>query len=119
MEPLILKFKEVPCNQEIDYSILEYSEKLNLSVLRESKQPAIDYLSMETETFTRTLNEVSDSDKSELQRKLSTLVDTATHTYTQLEATDADPSSYVFKNLFMITDTTTLTEAVEGSDSDK
>lgn len=117
MEPFILKFKSKPNQKSIDYSLVEYSDTLNLSVMSKSDIPAVKFMELGTETFTKTEGEGSDTDKSSMRSKLKSLLDTSTQTYTQTEQSDADRN--IIDRFKMLMDTTTLTEAVEGSDSDK
>ena len=53
MKPLIFDFKEKPTNQGMDFSLVEYSDKFNLTVVRGTEQPAINILSMDTVTMTK------------------------------------------------------------------
>ena len=115
MRPLILKFSEKPTLQQTDFSIIEYSEKLNLSVLKGTDQPAIKYVSMDTETFTKTTGEPSDSDR-DLKFHFRPLLETRTDTFTQTEASDSDKD---LRRMGMLMDTQTVTETVEATDSDK
>ncbi|MGY6521514.1 MAG: hypothetical protein ACXIUD_07290 [Mongoliitalea sp.] len=75
MKPLILHFAEKPSLKELDFSLVEYSQNQNLTVIKETTIPAIKYISMETETFTKTSGEPSDSDR-DYQLKLKYLLDT-------------------------------------------
>lgn len=93
MEPLILKFRETPTENDLKYDEVEYSSKLNLTVLKGTEDPAVDFLKMETETFTKAQGEGSDTDKSGVGRKLRLLMETMTETHAQLEGTDKDPST--------------------------
>jgi len=111
MKPFIFEFKEVPTGDTIDYSIVEYDDTLNLSVHKVSKQPAIEMLSMQTETFTKTQGEGADTDKSALTLQM----DTETGTYTRTETSDSDKDR---RHLQMLIDTSTLTERTESTDQD-
>lgn len=64
MEPLILKFKEMSSTESLDIQNVEYSDKLNLSVLKKNGKPAVTYMNLGTETFTKATGEGSDTDKS-------------------------------------------------------
>lgn len=112
MNPLILQFKETPEAKNIDYSQIEYSDKLNLSLNRLTKEPAIDSLNLETETMTKADVEASDSD---LNRNIMS-VETMTGTFTNAEASDSDKDRF---SLQMLMDTTTITESSEPTDQDK
>ena len=109
MKPITFEFLEKPTESEFDYSIIEYDNELNLSVDKTTKLPAIDSLNMETETFTKTGGEASDSDA-------DFRMDTATRTYTEMEATDSDANIH---SLIQLMGTSTLTEASEAADSDE
>lgn len=112
MRPLILQYLENPKKNSFDSSIIEYSEELNLSIDIKTKKPAINYLNLSTETFTKTFNEEADSD-----RDISALyMGTLTQTHQQLENSDND---HDLRNIQFMMSTRTLTEAQETSDSDK
>ena len=117
MEPLILTFRETPKKQSLDFSIVKYSEELNLSVLRTNGKPAVKYMNLGTETFTKTQGEGADTDISNSTSTLKSLMDTSTETYSGGKPSDADRNHE--QKLRMLLDTTTITEAVEGTDSDK
>lgn len=112
MKPLILEYLEMPETSEMANDLTVYDENLNLSVDMKTKKPAISFLNMSTETFTKTFSEVSDSDKDLTAVHMGTL----TQTYTQLEASDDDKD---IRSLSMLMSTRTLTESQEESDSDK
>ncbi len=109
MKPITFEFLEKPSETDFDYSIIEYDNELNLSVDKTTRLPAIDSLNMETETFTKTGGEASDSD-SDFQ------MDTATRTFTQLESTDSDADIH---SLIQLMGTSTLTRSSETMDSDE
>lgn len=112
MNPLAFQFK-VPSNQEnLDYSLIEYDSILNLSINKKTKQPAIDILSMDTETVTRANRENTDSDNNGIRM----LMDTCTFTKAALDATDSDHDRLLIQALM---DTATLTESREDTDQDK
>ncbi|OBY65975.1 hypothetical protein [Polaribacter vadi] len=115
MKPLILEFTESPKLQNIDYSLIEYSKEKNLSVLKNTTIPAISYVSMDTETFTKTSGEPSDSDN-DYRLKLKRLLDTSTETFTSTEPSDSDNN---YSSLKLLMDTQTVTESIEPTDSDK
>jgi hypothetical protein len=112
MKPFILEFTETPIGESPDYNLVEYDNSLNLSVHKETRQPAIEIISMETETFTKTQGEGADSDRN----GLSLIMDTETRTYTNTESSDSDRDR---TSLQMLLDTTTLTESRESSDQDR
>lgn len=115
MRPLILEFTESPKLKNLDYSLIEYSKNKNLSVIKNTDIPAISYISMDTETFTKTFGEPSDSD-SEYKLKLRKLLDTSTETLTSTELSDSDNN---YSTLKLLIDTQTITESIEPTDSDK
>lgn len=115
MKPLILEFAETSELKELDYSLIEYSRKQNLSVIIGTETPAIQHVSMETETFTKTSGEASDSDK-DYSLKLNSLMDTFTRTASNSETTDSD---FGHRSIYSLMDTTTRTRMVEVSDSDR
>lgn len=86
MRPLIFEFAEQPSSESMDFSIIEYDNNLNLSIVKSNGLPAIECLDMETETFTKTQYESSDSDRDSLRF----LMDTETRTFTQQESSDSD-----------------------------
>jgi len=112
MKPLAFQFKETPTSENIDYSLIEYDEQLNLSINKKTGQPAIETLTMDTETFTKAIGESSDSDRD----SNSILMDTETRTYTRTEDADSDRDRQSMQALM---DTTTITESREDSDQDK
>jgi len=112
MNPLILKFKEVPVEETLDYSAIIYDEELNLSICKNTKQPAIETIRMDTETFTKAGNEESDSDCN----LNNIFMDTETRTLTSKEESDSDSDLFTLKILM---DTTTFTrESKESTDQD-
>jgi len=115
MKPLILEFAEKPTFKNLDFSLIEYSQKQNLSVIKDTEMPAIKYVSMDTETFTKTTGEPTDSDN-DYKLSLRQILDTSTETFTSTEASDSDND---LKRLKLLMDTQTITESVEGTDSDK
>ena len=115
MRPLILEFAETPELKNLDYSLIEYSREKNLSVIRNTQIPAISYVNMETETFTKTSGEPVDSDN-DLRYRLRRLLDTSTDTFTSTEPSDSDQDRSALK---MLMDTQTITESVEPTDTDK
>lgn len=112
MKPLILEYTEQPTMNTLDFSLIEYDENLNLSVEKQTKKPAIEFLNMSTETFTKTYSESSDSDANQI----SPLMGTKTKTYTSTEASDNDN---VYNSVKLLMGTKTLTESVETTDNDK
>jgi len=143
MKPLILDYAEIPEKINLDYSLIEYSEKLNLSVLKGTDEVAIDKANLDTRTFTKATGESSDSDASNMNlnnlfdtitktgdnkessdsdchsmQDLQNTLDTKTQTYVQVEETDRDNNN--FAKLKLLMDTRTLTDvAREQTDKDK
>lgn len=117
MRPLIFDFKEKPTNPAIDFSLVEYSNELNLTVVKNTQQPAIGILSMDTVTMTKAGEEGPDSDAGNITSSLRKLMDTTTQTMVKVETSDADPGRW--NDLVKMMDTRTITESVESADSDK
>jgi hypothetical protein len=115
MKSFILEFAEKPKINNLDYSIIEYSKKQNLSVLKNTEIPAITYVNMGTETFTKTTNEPTDSDN-DYRFRLKRLLDTTSETFTTTEPSDSDHN---YSSLKLLMDTQTITESQEPTDSDK
>jgi len=86
MKPLILQYTEKPLVDSFDNSLIEYDHILNLSVDKITKRPAVSFLNMGTETFTKTYNEVSDSDTD----RINYMMGTSTQTHYQTEGSDDD-----------------------------
>lgn len=86
MKPLILQYTEKPLGDNFDNSLIEYDNNLNLSVDKITKRPAVSFLNMGTETFTKTYDEVSDSDAD----RISYMMGTSTQTHYQTEGSDDD-----------------------------
>ncbi len=115
MKPLILEYTETPNFIEPNSNPIEYCNRKNLSVIRGTSKTAISYVNMETETFTKTNGEPTDSD-SDLRRNIKILMATETRTFTKTEASDTDRDRVHFKQLL---DTRTLNESVGTTDSDR
>lgn len=113
MKPFILQFAELPNSKPLDYSPIEYNETLNLSVLKGTKTPAIEYMDMGTTTFSKGDDEGTDADN----QSLSTLINTTTDTHQHAqESSDSDDD---IRSLYDLITTTTLTEAEEVTDQDR
>lgn len=115
MKPLILEYAEIPRVQDLDHSLVEYSEKMNLSVLKGTDFPAIVASTLNTETFTKSEFEASDSDK-DRQLKLLNQLDTMTYTLNSQEPSDSEGNIKSFSGLL---DTQLVTESKETTDKDK
>jgi len=111
MKPLLLQFKEAPKSANLDYSIIEYDDELNLSIDRITRKPAVDCLQVNTETFTKANGEVSDCDNS-----IQLLVGSETLTLNRGELVDVGSN---MERLRALMDTTTVTEAREDLDQDR
>nr|GEV52262.1 hypothetical protein [Tanacetum cinerariifolium] len=95
MRPLILEYAEEPQLSGNDYSnLLAYSNSLNLTVIKETGEPAISLSHMETETFTKTMHEDSDTDQNMQLENLRRYTDTATETRVHNEVSDGDPDGF-------------------------
>nr|WP_315234399.1 hypothetical protein [uncultured Flavobacterium sp.] len=112
MNPLILQYTERSNNEDFDFSQIEYSPKLNLTIDTKTGLPAIDFLNMSTETHTRTYNESSDCDGENMGLMMGTL----THTSYELEGSD-DDSSFNAVISMMRTSSVTLVSQ-ESTDND-
>jgi hypothetical protein len=112
MKPLTLEFKEIPTGVDLDYSLIEYDNELNLSVNKLTRQPAIENIEMDTTTFTKAGTEESDTDFKAIQM----LLDTEMVTLVDSEGTVSDKDRIALNALL---DTTTLTESSEVTDQDK
>ena len=110
MKNLILNYFEDVNNLSINNIDLKYCEKKNLTVDIDNK-PAILRVNLATQTFTKTYDEVSDSDND----RSSILMATQTRSYTDSETSDSDRDNGI--NLLMAT--RTITESQEATDSDK
>lgn len=134
MRPLVFQFKETPTGADLDFSLIEYDDQLNLSVNKITRHPAIDSISMDTETFTKADGEDADTDKNGIsmltvtetftraegetsdtdQNGMMNLVDTETSTSNSTEQSDRDRLT-----MQALMDTSTLTESTETADQDK
>lgn len=115
MKPLILDFAENPELIDLDTSILEYSEELNLTVLKSTKEVAIEKVYLETETFTKSFGEGSDTDQ---DNDLAHLMETSTKTAVENEDSDTDQSLYPHLTHLLESTTFTFTN-FEETDTDK
>lgn len=115
MKPLIFEYLESPPNQNLDFSIIEYSELKNLNVIKSTQTPAIGMISADTMTFTKASTEGNDSDN-DVKLALKQLLDTQTLTLVKSEASDMDNNMNALK---MMMDTQTLTESKENTDRDR
>lgn len=140
MKPLIFQTLETPIEKDLDFSLVEYSDTLNLNVLANTSIPAIAYINTSIlETFTKAGQE--GTDKSEefpknyidsatmtlVKReesyvddlgKLKAILDSSTLTQTPGPGIESTDHSKEFKDLLALLDTTTLTEAREITDQD-
>lgn len=110
MKPFVFQFAETPSGANVDYSLIEYDQLLNLNVHKSTRQPAVDYLQEGTETFTRQ-TETSDSDNTSIKA----LMDTATAT--KMGESDSDDDDARAMRLLMETETITFVDS-ESADSD-
>lgn len=117
MKPLIFEFAETPPMQNMDFSLIEYSNKLNLSVLKGTEVIAVTSSHMSTETFTKVNQEPTDSDN-DLRHRAKLLLNTETETRTAQEPTDSDYNSKHQVKFLLDTRTDTFTQQ-EASDNDQ
>ncbi len=115
MRPLILEFAEKPKFVDFDKSLIEYSEVMNLSVLKNTRIPAISNFNMSTETFTKSIGEPTDSD-TDLGSQLKVMLGTETMTHKYAEVSDSDRDRAALQ---LLMSTQTITESVEPTDSDR
>lgn len=112
MNPLILQYTEKSNTDNFDFSKIEYSSKLNLTIDKKTGFPAIEYLNMSTQTGTRTYTESSDCDS----ENMGLMMATKTMTFTELESSDDDRSFNAIKSMM---GTSTKTKVVqESTDND-
>lgn len=112
MKPLIFEFEEQPTDESHDYTLIEYNEALNLSIDKKTGLPAIESISMETETFTKVGGEGADSDRD----GFNPMMVTETGTYANTESSDSDRD---LTSIYSLLETQTATrDYMEGSDSD-
>lgn len=112
MKPFIFQFKEQPNQDSSDFSMLCYDKNLNLSIDKNTGEPAIQALQMATETMTKSNGEIADSDQSYLTR----LMGTESVTLVNNEASDADHDRIAL-SMLLGTETETRTH-IEQTDSD-
>lgn len=112
MKPLLYHFKEHPSIDNTEDAPVEYNHVLNLTVLKGTDIPVVNFSSCDTETFTKASMEGSDSDND----FKSYVFDTSTHTRSNKEGVDSDNETMKIARLI---DTTTLTETQETSDQDR
>jgi len=117
MKPFILEFKEKAIKREDCIDEIIYSRELNLNVIKSSGKPAITEIYLETETFTKTGGEPSDTDKDIYKNRILKHFDTSTCTLVNNEIMDSDYDNTRLKSFL---DTSTITETkVEVTDSDR
>lgn len=88
MKPLILEYAEETKPIDFDFSLIEYSDNLNLSVLKNDGSVAIEKSLLGTETYTKTSGEDTDTDRTKYE--MSKFFDTTTITEARGEGTDSD-----------------------------
>lgn len=116
MKNLILEYAETANCIDQDFSLIEYSHCKSLNVIKNTEIPAITVNSLQTNTMTKADGETNDADNDFSQLKSS--LETATQTFNDGEGSVGDPSTKI-KALLALMSTQTLTEAREGTDSDK
>lgn len=115
MKPLIFEYLESSSLNGIGTEKLEYSEFYNLTLLKNTSEPAIKILNMDTTTFTKSSMEQTDSDL-DYNRDIKNIMDSATGSRSNDEPSDSDKDN---SELMKLLNTRTMTEAVEPTDSDK
>lgn len=112
MNPLILQYTEKSNADNFDFSKIEYSSKLNLTIDKKTGLPAIEYLNMSTQTGTKTHTETSDCDSENMGLMMGTL----THTSYELEGSDDDASFNAIKSIMGTSSFTFVSQ--EATDND-
>ncbi|CAN5222305.1 hypothetical protein BH09BAC6_BH09BAC6_09270 [soil metagenome] len=112
MKPFIFQFKEAATEIAPDYSAINYSNELNLSIDSLTGAAAIESVNMETETFTKADYEAADTDRN----GFSALMETETRTFTQTEASDSDQNRPVCSSLLETSTNTRKHQEVTDSD---
>lgn len=115
MRPLILEYIENTNCIDFDDSLIEYCEEKSLSVVKGTDKTAILYSNLETETFSKSSGEPTDSDK-DTMNSLNLLMETETGTFKHEEPTDSDKNH---STILQILETHTYTESIEPTDSDR
>lgn len=105
---------EAPYQEDVDLSDIEYDASRNLTVIKGTDIPAVNFDQQGTGTRTKTFGEGSDADMS--GKFSNILMATATHTRVHNEGPDEDPRRKL--SLLMGTSTKTFTKT-ESSDSDR
>ncbi len=123
MKPLILEYAEKANGKPLDFSMVEYSYEQNLTVLKNSNVPAVQFMPLDTSTLTKADGEgSSDSDDQHISlvNELKALFDTSTQTKSYTEDSDSDASySSIVKDMKALLDTATVTlNDTEMTDSD-
>jgi len=117
MLPLLLAYAEEPVFTDFDAADeLIYCPRQNLTVLRATDEPAILVGSLETETFTKTFYETTDTDRSSDPTSRWHLA-TATDTRTRQEGSDTDAQGQPGIRGLLATATMTLVQQ-ETTDTD-
>ena len=119
MKPFVFNFlsHEISNFSDTD-NLIEYSDKLNLSVLKYTEYPAITFQDLSTHTMRKGKGTDSDTDKNELSFKEQIQkVGTSTFTRSDREASDSDYNNAKIICALTGTNTVTLTGG-EGTDSD-
>jgi hypothetical protein len=140
MKHIILEFAETPRQEDIDFSVIEYSHELNLNVFKGTKIPAVNFADQATQTDTKAYGDVTDSDRdlshdtrlmagtstqtrvhsevsdSDDRSQAAAMLDTSTQTFVHNETSDNDRE---LRDLVFLSATQTITERIEATDSDK
>lgn len=87
MQHLLLQFAETPHQENLDLSIVEYDNDLNLNVIKGTKIPAVTLIDQATDTFTKTTGEGTDSGR-DLNSAITIVLDTSTQTRLSSEGAD-------------------------------
>ncbi len=115
MKPLILEYTERPTKENFNIDSIHYCQDKNLSVVKGSSEVAITYANLETDTFTKTQGEESDTDR-DLRYNVKLLMGTRTDTFTRTETSDSDKDNFGIRQFL---DTRTTLESEIESDMDR
>jgi hypothetical protein len=115
MNPFIYNFLEDRKRESSNVNLLEYSNDLNLTVVKGTKNPAIDFNSLGTQTFTKANGESTDADQDWIGLSQNISLGTGTQTRQQMESGDSDHHQQLIA--LMGTQTVTLVNT-EGFDTD-
>lgn len=115
MKPFILNFMEKQKESALDFSMIEYCEKQNLSIIKNTNLSAVTFMDMGTMTMTKAQMEGTDSDTD--NKKWQSTLNACKEASSFVYCSDITFSKKL-QMLKLLLDTTTITESVEGTDVD-